>query len=394
MRSTRRLWLLLGGTVIAAGCAEDVPPPTRKDLQGVDTSLVDQRHTEAVRSDARVDAKPDQPKVCAPSWTLPDVGGNNSSCVALATDYLPGGSDSWDPCLCDADPSRYVPFNTSISTIARIAAFESMMKRLLTATAPAGSAFVDAKVDFTQAEGLESRVSVREDEHYPAAAKKCQDMTAAEIQQNPDRCVGPARMMPILNQAFLDGAAGKEPLVNAARIESTLLWFLHLSVYKEATTCATKSADCDSHFAYYTGGDDRGGGKGLAAYVKSVSSQTHDRIFDGILAVRCWRDLDNATTATNLALRDKARAQLDRALHRGLALVTRARIKAAGSSCGKPREALWASIQILGGALDREATARDAAAAIAIRAELAKSSADTADLVVLDQKLQTVFPCP
>ncbi len=385
---------LLPAFAVLVGCAQDVPPPTQRDAQVGDRAPVDQRAGERAASDARVDATPDQPRVCTPSWTLPDVGGNNASCQPLATDYLPGGTDTWDPCLCDTTPAKYVPFNASISTIARIAAFESMMKRLLTAADPPASAFVDAKVDFTQAEGLESRVSIREDEHVPAAAKKCQEMTPAEIQQNPDRCVGPAKMLPLLNQAFADGAAGKDPLVSAARIESTLLWFLHVSVYKEATTCTTKAADCDSHFAYYTGGDDRSGGKGLAAYVKSVSSQAHDRIFDGILAVRCWRDLDGATTATNLAVRDKARAQLDRALHRGLALVTRSRIKAVHSACGKPREALWASIRILGGALDREATARDATAAAAIRAELARSSADSADLVALDQKLQAVFPCP
>jgi hypothetical protein len=377
--------------IFLTGCPEEVPPPTQKDSQVVDRSLADR----SLADHALIDGKlPDQSPVCLPSWTLPDVGGNNPSCLALATDYKPGGTDTWAPCVSDADPNKYSPVNTSISSIARVAAFESMVARLLTAQPPAASAFVDAKVDYTQAEGLDSRVSIREDEHYPAAAKKCQEMTPAEIQQNPDRCVGAARMQPIINQAFLDGAAGKDPLLAAAKIESTLLWFFYLSVFKEATTCTSKAADCDSAYAYYTGGEDRSGGKGLARHVRSVSTQAHDRIFDGILAFRCWRDLDKATPATNLALRDKALAQTDRGLHRGMALLTRSRVKAAKAACGKVREALWASVQILGGALDREAKARDATGAGTLRTELARSSAESADLDLIDTTLQSIFPCP
>jgi hypothetical protein len=377
---------LLGASPLLAGCPADVPPPTQKDGR-----LADQGGADGGDFDGKTT---DQSRVCSPSWSLPEVNGNNPACQPLATDYLPGKPDTWDPCISDSDPSKYVPFNTSISSIARVAAFESMMSRLLKAQPPSPDDFIAAKVDYTQPEGLDSRVSIREDEHYPPAAKKCADMTPAELQQNADRCVGGARMQPLINQAFVEGAAGKDPLLNAARIESTLLWFLYISVYKEATTCTNKSQDCDSSYAYYTGGESRSGGKGLARYVRGLSSQAHDRIFDGILAVRCWRDLDPGTPATNLALRDKATAQMDRGLHRGMALITRSRLEAVEAACGKPREALWASVQILGGALEREARARDATRAQTLRTELARPDPAGADLDLLDRTLEEIFPCP
>ena len=43
-----------------------------------------------------------------------------------------------------------------------------------------------------------------------------------------------------LNKAFADGASGNEPLANAARVEAGLLWFLYVSTYKEANSCASK----------------------------------------------------------------------------------------------------------------------------------------------------------
>jgi hypothetical protein len=110
--------------------------------------------------------------------------------------------------------------------------------------------------------------------------------------------------------------------------------------------------------------------------------------------VRCWRDLDSADTATDLALRDKAMAQLDRALHRGLAVIVKSRIKATESACGDAKAALWASVQILGNVLDREAMARDAARAKILSDEIANSTAGAADLTGLSKTLEELFPCP
>lgn len=90
----------------------------------------------------------------------------------------------------------------------------------------------------------------------------------------------------------------------------------------------------------------------------------------------------------DLALRDRARAQLDRALLRGMALLVRQRMER--SEC----EAAWESVKILGPILDREATARDAANAAILRAELQKASAEDVDVAAATGALDAIFPCP
>ena len=313
---------------------------------------------------------------------------NGATCEQAASDYVPGAQDAWAACI--SDDGDYHPFDPNISTIARIAAFEKIADLLGFGEdkAPSTQDFIDARVEYSVDQGLESRVSRREDEHYPAAAKKCQDMTAEELAMNPDRCVGPARIQPLLNAAFQDGIDGKAPALNAARIEAALLWFFYASVYKEATTCATTQADCDSHFAYYTGGEAPDQGLGLSRYTRERSTQANDFVWNGILAVRCWRDLDNpAGEAMDLARRDEARAQLDRGLLRAVALIVRQRAGAL------PCDTAWETVEILGAVLDREAVARDPETAAVLRAELAKGK-DEIDVATFVKALDEVFPCP
>ncbi len=313
---------------------------------------------------------------------------DNAACTQSATDYQPGQADTWAACV--SDDGAYHPFDPNITSIARVAAFEDIAKLLGfgAGKAPTSQEFLDARVQYSLDQGLESRVSRREDEHYPKAAKKCQDMTPDEIAANPDRCVGPARIQPILNAAFQDGIDAKEPELNAARIEAALLWFLYTSVYKEATTCATTQVDCDSSYAYYTGGEAPGMGIGLSRYTRARSPQADDFTWNAVLGVRCWRDLDNpAGAAMDTALQDKARAQLDRALLRGVALVVRQRAEAL------PCDAAWETVKILGPVLDREATLRDAAKAQILRDEIAKGK-DAIDAPTFVNALDAVFPCP
>lgn len=313
---------------------------------------------------------------------------DNAACKQADTDYTPGANDTWAACV--SDDGAYHPFDPNITTIARVAAFEEIAKLLGfgAGKAPSSQEFLDARVKYSVDQGLESRVGRREDEHYAPAAKKCQDMTPDEIAMNPDRCVGPAKIQPILNAAFTDGIDGKEPELNAARIEAALLWFLYTSVFKEATTCAGTQADCDSSYAYYTGGEAPGAGLGLSRYTHARSPQADDFVWNGILGVRCWRDLDNpAGAAMDLTTRDKARAQLDRGLLRAVALIVRQRALAL------PCDAAWETVKILGGVLDREATARDAANAQILRDEIAKGK-DAIDVTAFVTALDAVFPCP
>ncbi len=313
---------------------------------------------------------------------------NDAECKQTTTDYVPGQNDTWAACI--SDDNTYHPFDPNISTIARVAAFEKIADLLGFGAdkTPTAQDFIDARVEYSVDQGLESRVSRREDEHYPAAAKKCQDMTPAELAMNPDRCVGPAQIQPILNAAFQDGIDQKEPALNAARIEAGLLWFLYMSVYKEATTCTNTQADCDSSYAYYTGGEAKDMGLGLSRYVRERSTQANDFTWNGVLAVRCWRDLDNPSgAAMDIPLRDKARAQVDRALLRGVSLIVRQRALA------MPCDTAWETVKIMGPVVHREAELRDPTNAKVLKDQIAKGKAAFEPATYVEA-LDKIFPCP
>ncbi len=357
---------------------------------------------------------PDAPSADADLTDAPTDGppaDGDPACVAGENDYTPrvnnSADDPFPACVSDADPGTYVTINASVSTIARIAAFEDIATMLFIAGAPSQQAFVDARVTYLQANGLESRVSRREDEHYPPAMNSggmvaaCNTLTMAEQQAYPDRCIGPLTLTPFIATAFTDGANATDPLARrlaAARIEAGLLHFLQLSVYKEAVTCKATPADCDSSWAYYGGGDQRSAGKGLARYTRGLETLTHDRAFDGVLAVRCWRDLDDPMVTTDDAMFDGLRtialAQLDRAVHRATALIVRARLVAMSSASGDDLTVHWEMIRYLGRALQRETTARDAARGATLAAELAKTDATQVDEAAIIGVLDAVFPCP
>jgi hypothetical protein len=288
----------------------------------------------------------------------------------------------------------------SISTVGRIAGFESMASLLWdNPNTPTPDNFTTARETYSVDNGLDSRVGRREDEHYAPVMKNgmvvaCNMLTPDEIMANPDRCVGPARMQPLIIDAFQKGQRGEKPRLQAARIEAGLLWFLYISTHKEALTCTKTKADCDSGWAYYSGGQQRMGGLGLARYVKAADPEAHDYIMDGILGYRCWRDLDNGDPATDTARRDLAINQMDRGLLRGVASVVAERVGKLATSQGERLEADWAFVQILGGALVREAKARNAAAGGRLEtllAAAAPSAAANAELIAI---LESVFPCP
>jgi len=333
--------------------------------------------------------------LCNGNWAIPDIKADDPSCKAAADDYIPGSTtDPYDACI--SDDGTYHRFNVSIGTVGRVAGFEAIGKLLWRAdgTRPTAKDFTNARVIYSEAQGLQSRVERREDMHVAAATKKCADMDVAEIAAHGDRCVGSAKLQPILNAAFLGGSEGEDVLVNASRIEAGLIWFLYTSVYKEATTCTEKPKDCDSSYAYWSGGEAEGAGLGLSRYLRSVSSQAAKATWRGVLALRCWRDLDGALPATNLTLRDKALRQMDRAMLRGIAVLIRARLEVfSHETCKEAKDALWAGIQILGGVLDREARIRDATQALTLASELAKDGGH-ADARKIDSAIDALFPCP
>jgi hypothetical protein len=382
--ATPRRLVLVGLLTIGAltGCKADDPPATPDGAPRPDAALID--------------SGPDAVPVDA------DPG-----CQPLDTDYQPrvdgSAGDTWPACI--SDDNAYHPFDASISTLARVAAFEEIRALLVTGAAPSPDDFLDARAQYLLANGLESRVARREDEHFPpvldggGSPVACQSLAPEDQQANADRCVGPARIGPLINAAFAVGQdAGSTDAarrIAAAQVEAGLLWFLYVSTHKEAMTCAQTQADCDSHYAYYTGGEPRELGKGLARYVRDLDGEAHDRVWDGVLAVRCWRDLDNPTgVAMDLALRDTAVGQLDRALLRGLALIVRDRtLDVAGTPPGAAQDAHWAFVRVLGPVLLREAEARDAGEAALLAAELATPAAIDVDAAQLLASLAALFPC-
>jgi hypothetical protein len=327
-----------------------------------------------------------------PVTTIEDV----SACAAVATDYRPrdngSANDTWPACI--SDDNLYHQIQPSVSTIARVTAFEAIGDLLWKNGKVASTQdFIDARIAYEEEQGLGSRIARRFDPHYTAPASgNCENPVVAAA--NPDYCVGPTKLQPLVVAAFADGALGNDPVVNAARIEAALLWFFYVSVIKEATTCTAAPQDCDSSWAYYGGGVSRSLPIGLGRYVDRIGPETHNRAYDGVLAVRCWKNLDNETgLSTNLTLRDQAIGQLDAALLRGMALIVRQRFLELECASGDFQMAALAELQVLVPLLDRATRVRDAGAADLLLAETAKA-ADAVDVAAAVTVLDAQYSCP
>lgn len=319
-----------------------------------------------------------------------------TTCSPLSSDYAPGAVDGWPACISDDD--TYHRIDPTIGALGRVAAFEQIAALLFDPMRdPTSDDFLMARLIYQQDEGLDSRMVRRYDPHFSAPAGT--DCTQPGVPAAfPDYCVGPAVLQPTILAALNAGISGSpEPArVHAARIEAALLWFFTVSVYKESLTCTTTAKDCDSSYAKYTGGAVTRSDTplGLSRYVHAVDAAAHERTWDGLLAQRCWRDLDPSAPATDLARRDQARAQTDRALSDGVAAVLRSRLVALCAASGAEVGAHWASVQILGSLLDRAMTAADPTMAATLRMELTRADPATIDVAAAVDALDAVFTCP
>lgn len=334
-----------------------------------------------------IDAAPPTPDggTGAPCDDPPGYTEDISACQHEATDYTPAADDTWPACI--SDDNSYHQIEMTVSTIGRVEAFEDIAALLWTGDRkPSTEDFIDARLIYAQEQGLDSRVQRRHDVHYPPpeGGMTCADPGVPEMY--PDRCVGPAKLLPILNDAFAAGATDGVARVEAARIEAALLWFLYVSALSEVDSCANTPNNCDSAWAYYTGGTPRDMPIGLARYVRALAPGTHDWAYDAILGVRCWRNLDNETgPAMDLALRDQVLAQLDRALLRGVAIIVRQRLAELSCTTGDVREARQAFLDVILPLLDRAARERDPALADQLMA------GDPDDAIAA---LDVLFACP
>jgi len=330
-----------------------------------------------------------------------------SGCAADANDYQPTVNDSADDTWpeCANDGGGYVPFEQPGSA-ARTEAYEMIRSIFAAGTTP--NDFTAAREQYSLEEGIESRAVRREDIHYPNIAEADQDPMVdfdkqctimANVERYPDRCAGPSKISPIINEAFVAGQAGEgNPAVNAARIDAAIGWFMYLSVIKEAIfSCppADYGGDCDAAWGYYNGATDRGSPMGLGGDVMAASAQTNERIFDGIAAMRCWRDAypPEMDADTSDPLYANGSAQLDRAATQGMAAVLHDRLNQQ-LACGDDAEANWAWIQVFGQAIIKPAEDTDAAQADIWKALLDNDAPTPDDILAGAAALQALFPCP
>ncbi|MBK8261361.1 MAG: hypothetical protein IPK80_08455 [Nannocystis sp.] len=408
-----RALALTATTLLLALSACPSPDPATTDSAATDDTTTGATTTDAATT-TETTGEPLDP--ACEGLQLPPV--TDDGCAPLPGDYQPrldnSADDAWPACISDA--GTYALIEPATGTVARIEAYEDIADLLWRGdVTPSAEDFTAARDLYVLAEGLESRLVRREDLHYPEIPmadwdpqidpdKQC--TLESNYKKYPERCIGPSKISPLVVDAFAKGQAGTgDPQVLAATIDAGLLWFLYLSVYKEANTCATvKAKDCDSGWAYYTGGQDLAGGLGIASPILKASFESHARIWDGILAVRCWRDLYSEGGAyptladidpAGQALFNQGWEQLDQALHRGFALIIRERLAAMITArCDNTATAAhWAFLQVAGPVLDREADQRDAAQAAPLKALWPKDSPTVSELQEALLTLDALFPC-
>ncbi len=325
-----------------------------------------------------------------------EPGGVNApvqtACIALAkklpTDYSPGADDDWPACI--SDDGKFHPINPDISAVARTKVFEEIGALLFREGADGSPAdFLAARKLYDEDEGIGSRVVRRYDPHYQT--KEGADCTkAADVEANPDYCAGPAKILRIVQAALKNGYEGKEPRWQAGRLEGALLWFSTISAYKETLSCAAeKLEDCDSAYGYYDGA---GLALGLGRHIREVDPKAYAAAVTGALAVRCWRDVDDAVPATNLTLSEAARTQFDRAVVRGALSVLQARIGAAEKAAGAAQGYHWGFVTAYLGAVQSQAYRSKGARDILAAARSATAPARV-DLSALRAALKGMADC-
>lgn len=337
---------------------------------------------------------------CPPRYTE-----NVMACMPAATDYQPRAMKSGGFMKCISDDNTFHLVDMQLPpAAARVTAFEAMARKLWkNGCIPTAADFTSARDDYSVAEGLASRIARRQDVFYPEVTVggdkfACADQAVYSKAENANRCAGPARLMPVINEAFTAGIAGTKPVVQAAKIETALLWFFYLSSRSEVWTCAfDDKTDCDAAAAYYTQDPTKGRTPtaGVAKYIFDMAPETHQRIFDALLAERCWADLEMfPRDYENSNLYKLAQAQLDKAYLRGMALILRSRIGSVGCSTGERQEAMIESVKLLGGVMYDHAAALDKTNADKLKTYTGAPSTDAAAISAAQAAIDAIFPCP
>jgi hypothetical protein len=138
----------------------------------------------------------------------PAFAEDTTQCTVSGTDFQPRSSmpvmGPWPKCKAGDNMLHPIGSGTP-SAAARVQAFDAMALRLWRNEKPISAADVlQARNDYSVMEGLGSRVGRRQDIHYaelPGSAKlSCGE--AGFPEKYPDRCAGPAKLKPIIDEAF------------------------------------------------------------------------------------------------------------------------------------------------------------------------------------------------
>lgn len=435
MKKRKMQWLTGGLLLLVAACS----PPANNPDASTDGAVTDGSSN-------------------ADGSSNPDASGEGgvATCGPLESDYQPRSTmmshATWPACRSDNNMFRAFTAD-EITSIARTTDFELLnanpnpirdMSGTEVAPAhpmPLFDATRDPSADEFRAaaayyasnsvmSGLVERFARRPDEHFAQPAGAVTNATTGEYDDHwcnteanwmsaRDYCVGPASLRPVMNAALTAGAMGgmgTPNRVHAARMEAALLWLYWASVYKESLSCLQDVADCDSSWGYYSAGVQRNEAmqKTLARYVVALEPETHQRIWDALLAVHCWRELDGGLmsmppVAADRAMRERARDQLDRALNRGMMLIIASRLRAFASSSATDSNAAAAHMGFIGvaGPLVARAletwiptkyaagvSAAGAANVSAAITALRGATLSPADATRAAETLLTIFPCP
>ena len=345
-QNTRSALLLIVSLSLPIIACEDDDPETTP-VAGIMMTAGESIAGESVAGESMAGESMAGESVAGESMAGESVAGEEVTCEVPETDYP---SESWPMCISDTGIYELAGANTP-SSAARVAAYELIGDLLWRNANPSREDFIQAELIYAEDGGVGSRVTRRYDAHVPKPEDAdCAADNAGE--QWPEYCTGPGQIEPLILDAFMAGNQGEEPEVNAARVRAGLLWFFYLSVYKEAYTCAGKAADCDSHWAYHNGAKQRDEDPiGLGGEIKAASVAAYDKIFDAHLAVRCWRDLDNAEVAEDNELHTQVLDQLDRALDYGYVRMIASQVRALSASTDDL--GLRVMLSILGPTLDR-----------------------------------------
>jgi hypothetical protein len=297
----------------------------------------------------------------------------------------------------DEELAEYHPIGSEIPATSYMEAFERIRELIFEADAEVTrQEFRAARDVYRETNGFRLAVRQMTDPHYevPDGTDCTSDPMA---QQYPGHCVG-RTLSSTIARNFEQGvkrAPSEIRRVYAARIRASFLWFFYVATYKAAVDCTTDPTSCDKAFGYFTGGRNRRATCiGFEEELLVGDPAAHLAAWHGLLALRCWRDVDDGPVAKNLAMRDCALRLYDHALLDGMASFVRGYFNWSAETTGATREYAFVFARTLAPVLLRAMEERSPEDAQVLRTALARESGDAIDTTAVAEAIDRVFRSP